>query len=133
MALRDSIERGALSWETGVVAAHHALNRTPYLDDKGGLNVAKMCAHRDFHHALGSGCGSPRLIELVDNLRDSAELYRAWATSIAHDDQRDVTAEHDQIARAALARDADAASAALRNHIERSTTALLRHAEDSRQ
>lgn len=128
MALRDSIERGALVWETGVVAAHHALNRTPYLDDKGGLNVAKMSAHRDFHHALGSGCGSPRLIELADNLRDSAELYRAWARSIAHDDERDVTAEHDQIARAALARDADAASAALRDHIERSTAALLRHA-----
>jgi DNA-binding GntR family transcriptional regulator len=129
MALRDSIERGTLAWETGVVAAHHALNRTPDLDDKGGLNVAKMCAHRNFHHALGSGCGSPRLIELVDSLRDSAELYRAWSRSIAHDYQRDVQAEHDEIARAALAHDADAASAALRDHIERSTAALLRHAD----
>jgi DNA-binding GntR family transcriptional regulator len=129
MALRDSIERGALSWETAVVAAHHALNRTPYVDDKGDLNAAKMLAHRDFHHALGSGCGSPRLIELVDNLRDSAELYRAWARSIAHDHERDVTAEHDEIARAALAHDADAAVAALRDHIERSTAALLRYAD----
>jgi len=128
MVLRDSIERGALSWETGVVAAHHTLNRTPLLDDKGELNAAKMSAHRDFHHALGSGCGSPRLIELVDNLRDSAELYRAWARSIAHDYERDVQAEHDEIVRAALARDADAASAALRDHIERSTAALVRHA-----
>ena len=128
MVLRDSIERGALDWETGLVAAHHALNRTPYVDDKGDLNPAKMSAHRNFHHALGSGCGSPRLIDLVDNLRDSAELYRAWARSIAHDHVRDVTKEHDNIVRAALAHDADAASAALRDHIERSTAALLRHA-----
>ena len=128
MVLRDSVERGALDWETGLVAAHHALNRTPYLDGKGDLNAAKMSAHRDFHHALGSGCGSPRLIELVDNLRDSAELYRAWSRSIAHDHGRDVTEEHDKIVRAALAHDADAASAALRDHIERSTAALLRHA-----
>jgi DNA-binding GntR family transcriptional regulator len=128
MVLRDSIEHGELAWETRVVAAHHALNRTPYLDDKGELNAAKMSAHRDFHHALGSGCGSPRLIELVDNLRDSAELYRAWSRSIAHDHERDVTAEHDEIVRAALAHDTDAASAALRDHIERSTAVLLRHA-----
>lgn len=130
MALRDSIERGELSWETGVVAAHHALDRTPYVNDTGGLNVAWMCAHRNFHHALGSGCGSPRLIELVDNLRDSAELYRAWARSIAHDHERDVRAEHDGIVRAVLAHDADRASAALRDHIERTTVALLRHAAD---
>lgn len=128
MVLRDSIERGALDWETGVVAAHHALNRTPMLDDKGELNVAKMCAHRDFHRALGNGCGSPRLIELVDNVRDSAELYRAWTRSIAHDYKRDVQEEHDAIVRAVLAHDADAASAALRYHIERSTAALVRHA-----
>jgi DNA-binding GntR family transcriptional regulator len=42
--------------------------------------------------------------------------------------ERDVQAEHDEIVRAALAHDANAASAALCNHIERSTTALLRHA-----
>lgn len=128
MALRDSIERGALDWETRVVAAHHALNRTPDVDDKGELNVAWLCAHRDFHHALGSGCGSPRLIDLVDGLRDSAELYRAWARSIAHDYERDVAAEHDAIVRAALARAADAASAALHDHVDRSAAALLRHA-----
>jgi DNA-binding GntR family transcriptional regulator len=128
MVLRDSIDRGTLDWETGLVAAHHALNRTPYLDGKGDLNAAKMSAHRYFHHALGSGCGSPRLIELVDNLRDSAELYRAWSRSIGHDHVRDVTEEHDKIVRAALVHDADAASAALRDHIERSTAALLRHA-----
>lgn len=29
MALRDSIERGALGWETCVVAAHHALKIAP--------------------------------------------------------------------------------------------------------
>lgn len=128
MALRDSIERGELRWETAVVAAHHTLNRTPDVDDKGDLNIAKLCAHRAFHHALASGCGSPRLIEMVDSLRDGAELYRAWARSIAHDYERDVQAEHDEIVRAALAHDAKGATAALRDHIERTTTALLRHA-----
>ena len=58
----------------------------------------------------------------------SAELYRAWSRSIAHDYERDVQAEHDEIVRAALAHDADGGSAALRDHIERSTAALLRHA-----
>lgn len=128
MVLRDSIERATLSWEKELVSAHYGLTRTPYLEGDGSLSPAWLRAHRTFHHALGAGCGSPRLVALADSLRDSAELYRAWTRTLAHDYERDVPAEHDDIARAALAHDAVEASAALRAHIERTTTVLLEYA-----
>jgi DNA-binding GntR family transcriptional regulator len=125
MVLCDSIELAPLSWEAELVGAHHALSRTPYLDDDGAPSPEWLRAHREFHHVLGSGCGSPRLIELTDGLRDSAELYRAWSRSLAGDYDRDVEAEHAEIAQAALARDADGAAIALRTHLEHTTSVLL--------
>lgn len=125
LTLRDSIENGDLPWETAVVAAHHALDRTPLIsEDPTSASTWRQC-HRAFHHALCAGCGSPRLEDLVTKLRDSAELYRIWSGSLGHDTTRDVPAEHRAIMVAALARDADVACKLLAEHITRTTSALL--------
>ena len=128
MILRDSIEGAGMEWETAVVSSHYALNRTDSILADGSLNTVWMQAHRAFHHALGSGCGSPQLIAITSALRDSAELYRAWAHTLADDSKRDVTAEHDRIVAAALARDSDAAVEALKIHIGHTSEILLRYA-----
>lgn len=129
MALRESIADGDLTWESSVVAAHHRLQRTSMTNEDGHLTAAWARAHRDFHHILLAGGRSSRLTGIADSLRDCSDLYIHWSRELARDDQRDVAAEHQEIADLTLARDADAAADALAQHIERTTVALVRYAE----
>ena len=128
-ALRDSIELGALEWATRTVASHFAMDRTPTFRGDGTVNPEWQQCHRAFHHALISGCGSPRLIAIAAALRDSADIYRAWGRSLARDTRRDVAREHGEIMTFALDGDADGAVQALTAHIERTAVVLLKYAE----
>lgn len=130
MTLRDSIAHGDLAWETGVVGAHHALERTPAVKVDPSSASTWRQRHRAFHQSLCAGCGSPRLEDLVTKLRDSADLYRIWSGTLGHDTGRDVAAEHRGIMDAALARDADLAVRLLTEHISRTTNTLLEVARE---
>jgi DNA-binding GntR family transcriptional regulator len=130
LTLRASIERGSVAWESGIVAALHALNRTTNVHEDGTFNAEWFGCHRAFHHALLAGCGSPRLLALADAERDRAELYRAWTRSLAHHVERNVRAEHETIAERTLAHDADGAAEALTAHIQKTTDLLLAYAEE---
>jgi len=117
-ALRDAIAQGDDAWEGRCVAAGHALglaerrigNQPRALDD------AWSSRHREFHLSLYAACGSPILLDLADVLFDNAERYRRWA---AHSRRapRQKHNEHQALLKAALERDADKASALLRQHI----------------
>ena len=131
LAVRRSVELGSLEWETALVAAHHHLAGTSITDSAGEVNETWIATHRRFHRALLAGCGSPRLEAIATSLRDSAELYRIWSRSIAHDDDRDIACEHRRLTQLALARDADGTADALAAHIQRTTDALLRHVADT--
>jgi DNA-binding GntR family transcriptional regulator len=128
-ALRSSVEHGDLTWETALVAAHHALERTPFVTEGPQAATTWRQRHRAFHQALCAGCSSPRLVNVVAQLRDAAELYRAWSRSLGHDTARDIAAEHRGILDAALARDPDRAGRLLADHLSRTTDALLRVAQ----
>ena len=125
LALRDSIEHGGIAWEALVVSTHHTLERTPVHCEDGRVNPEWLEVHRNFHQALLSGCGSPRLQMIANSLRDGAELYRVWSTTIAHDDERDLAAEHRAIMDAALSGNVETAVTELTAHITRTTAALL--------
>ncbi len=127
LAVRRSVEHGSLDWETALVAAHHHLAGTALTTPDGAVNEAWVATHRQFHRALLAGCASPRLQDIASALRDSAELYRIWSRSIAHDDDRDIACEHRRLTELALARDVDGTAEALAAHIQRTTDALLRH------
>jgi DNA-binding GntR family transcriptional regulator len=129
LALAESIKVGDLAWEASVLATHHALARTPMMTAAGHVDPAFTVAHRDFHHALLAGCGSSRLEDVATGLRDCAELYQHWSQEFARDVTRDIAAEHQTIAELTVARDEAGATAALRDHIERTTAALVRYAE----
>jgi len=124
LALRYSIERGDVEWESRLVAAHHLLERTPLLTDDGPERVSDEweAAHAAFHAALLDGCGSPRLLCMTQSLRDASELYRRWSQTLEKD--RDVAAEHRGLLDAALARDADLAVTRLREHFARTAQIL---------
>ena len=130
LVLRESIANGNLAWEAAIVASLHTLERTPFLDDQGEVSDDWTAAHRAFHRALLAGSGSRRLESVATSLRDCAELYRQWSRSLAHDKDRDIAAEHRHIIEATLASNADSATGALTAHIERTTSALLKHAEE---
>jgi GntR family transcriptional regulator, carbon starvation induced regulator len=130
-ALRRSIERGDLAWESALVAAHHRLAGTPMTsgDAPGQITGDWMDAHNAFHAATMRGCGSPRLIEIAASLGGSAGMYRHFSQRYDHG-RRDIAAEHRAIFEATLARDADLACRLHAEHIQRTaeivTKALTR-------
>jgi DNA-binding GntR family transcriptional regulator len=134
MALRYAILHGDLAWESEIVAAAYALERTPVEAGDGDQSLTDdwTGAHRRFHQALIAGCPNNRLRAVASSLRDAAELYRHWA-KLAEQPARDVDAEHGAIANAVLARDADLATGLLEQHL-RTTAGLFldrfsRHAD----
>src|ERR1700757_4232688 len=61
LALRLAVQRGDLQWETGILAAHHRLERTPVTRDDGTVSEDWSGHHRDFPPALLTGCSNRRL------------------------------------------------------------------------
>lgn len=134
-ALRRSIERGDLAWESDLVAAHHRLANTPMTaeGDPAQLTDEWMHAHNAFHAATMSGCGSPRLTGIAAGLGESAAMYRHFSQ---HYDQgkRDIAGEHRAIFEAVLARDADLACRLHAEHIQHTAdivVAALASAEEN--
>ena len=126
IAIRWAIERGGVAWEADIVAAFHRLRRHDKSEAgrPGHVSEAWRREHRDFHHALVAGCGSPLLLSTREALFDQAERY--VALSIAQrSPPRDDVAEHRRLMEAMLARDPDGAIAANRQHIERTTEKVL--------
>jgi DNA-binding GntR family transcriptional regulator len=130
LALRLAIERGDLQWETGILAAHHRLERTPVTREDGTVNEDWAVLHRDFHQALLTGCGNRRLESVANSLRDSAELYRRWYWVLTDDHQRDLAREHRQLRELTMARDTDRAIEVLTDHIDRAPSLLIAYARE---
>ncbi len=127
--IRLAVAAGDVEWESSVVAAHHTLERTPQsvASDQHRLSDDWVRAHARFHESILMGCQNRRLLEIAENLRASAELYRRWSVSLGGHDERDIPGEHRRILQAVLDRDADVAVAALSEHIS-ATSRRLEHA-----
>jgi DNA-binding GntR family transcriptional regulator len=125
-ALRRSIDRGDLIWETALVAAHHRLANTPMTsaDAPDQITDEWMQAHNAFHTATMSGCGSPRLVDITASLGESAAMYRHVSQRYAHG-RRDIAGEHRAIFEATVARDADLACRLHTEHIQRTADLVI--------
>jgi DNA-binding GntR family transcriptional regulator len=126
-AIRYAVQRGDVAWEGHVLAAHHTLDRTLQFDpdDPDRFTEEWAEAHANFHNTLLAGCNSRRLLAIAAQLRDGSELYRRWSHALTHDYARDLPAEHRSLLEAVLGRDEAAAAEVLRDHIRRTTNALL--------
>lgn len=135
-AFRQSIERADVEYEARVLASHHRLARTPAWvnDDKRTTTEEWARAHALFHAALLSAAPSPRLRNLAENLRETAELYRRWSGMVTtrRHPQRDVVGEHLALMQAALDHDADRAVLLLTEHINTTTILLEAFVEEHR-
>lgn len=132
LALRYAIAHGDLAWESAIVAAFYALERTPMSSEGGGGFVTDSgtaladdwtAAHSRFHTSLYAACPNQRIKATASNLRDAAELYRHW--SAQSKDPRDTNAEHQGIVDAVLARDTERAVGLLEQHLRHTARLLM--------
>jgi len=132
IALRWSIEKGGVEWEANLLGAFHRLSRQWKTGRAKAINSAWFQEHRRFHAALVAACGSPMLSVIRESLFAQAERYVALSI-ITKLPPRNDTAEHEQIMRAALTRNATRAVQLHSAHIERTTERVAKSlAEDSR-
>ena len=115
-ALRASIANGDQAWEERLILALHRMARMPFpTDDKP--NAEREAAHRGFHHALISACGSKWLLNFCEQLFDAADRYR-FLSRRQHASPQKRPDNHKDIMDAALRRDADEAVRLLKAHFQ---------------
>jgi DNA-binding GntR family transcriptional regulator len=116
VALERSIRLAGPDWDKRITAAYRAFEDTqgtgPATTRADALNWSAV--HRAFHEALFEDCNSPWLLRFVGVLGDHSERYRmlSMRRGLRHSLQ-----EHRDIYEAAMARDSDLATDALRRHL----------------
>lgn len=117
-ALRLSIDCGDDAWEERVVGAAHSLGLAEQRlgDGPVALDEVWSTRHRNFHLAIYSGCGSPLLLNLIEQLFDNAERYRRYSARFRVVERRKGR-EHQELAEAVLKRDKRTAVALMKKHI----------------
>jgi len=123
LALSNAIARGDINWESDVMRAVYKLNRIVRdQDDVKSLDAWER-AHRQFHLTLIAGSKMPMLVNFCDILHNLNDRYRRIFL-VKRGGDRNVAAEHSEIAQAAVARDSAFACEKLREHIQRTGTNL---------
>ena len=108
---------GYEAWEEQVVLSFHRLNRL----EQAGLNGETHrtpeweIAHRDYHTALLSACGSELLLDFCARLHEQTLRYRSLVEVVEYRDVHECS-EHRKIQEAVLARDIERATAMLHEH-----------------
>ena len=110
-----SFANADVEWEGRVVSAHHKLASTDRLMENG-LGELEQWKRYDgeFHQALISNCGSRTLMEMHALVFDKYFRYQMVAFSYRGSEPAE---QHKALLEAALKRDAKAATATLRTHV----------------
>lgn len=126
LCLENAIHNGDLKWETNIVATEFELSRLSLQDPTDPARVSETWAeaHKRFHEALVSACDSPWLLRLRELLFVQSERYRRVSVPLNRV-KRDLASEHREIADAAVNRDTEKATAAIRAHLEKTTRILI--------
>jgi DNA-binding GntR family transcriptional regulator len=118
--LSGAIQHADIGWEGRVLAALHELARTP--EERGvredSVSAQWASAHANFHQVLVSTCPNPWYLKMRANLYLHSERFLALAM-VSRPTDRDLRAEHTEIAEAAIARDEPAACALMTLHLNR--------------
>jgi DNA-binding GntR family transcriptional regulator len=103
------------------------LTKTYRVADRSAASAEWIAAHDAYHYALVSACGSPRLLQLRQQLYDQSERYRKLEATIGKD--RNPDDEHKRLADAVIERDVPLATRLLKSHIELTTENILKAME----
>ncbi len=124
ITLSLSIAQGDIEWETNLVGAWHRLSKfSERLIEDPDVAEQWATAHAAFHQALVAACGSNKLLQIRSQLYQQSERYRRFSGVVAR--ERNVSAEHQRIFEATLARDAAAATEAIADHLRFTTEVIL--------
>jgi DNA-binding GntR family transcriptional regulator len=134
LVLQMAVVEGDVQWESRAVAAHHVLERAPFIsgDDPDHPTDEWTAAHAAFHLALVDGCTNRRLLNVARTLREEAELYRQWSVSFGQEPERDLAGEHHALLEAAVGREPELAARLMRDHINHTAQLLISVAVDER-
>lgn len=131
LCLKRSMDRGDPAWEADILHALHMLVRAPLPSSDNDRATATDWEqrHRKFHACLVSACGSAWHLKFWNMLVDHSGRYRKLRL-LNHQtlaaDVRNVNAEHEEIAEAVIAREADRAIALMDDHLRRTEAAVAR-------
>jgi GntR family carbon starvation induced transcriptional regulator len=116
-ALRESVESGDAAWEERVVISFHRLSRLEEGVDKDVQHRTPEweAAHRDYHLALLSACGSNILLEFCRQLHEQTLRYRSLVEVVKYRDIHECS-EHRDLQEAVLDRDVERAVSMLHAH-----------------
>lgn len=126
IALRQSIARGDVEWQSNVLAAHHRMSHTPMVrvEEPTKLNPDWLARHEEFNLVMMQACGSPRLLQIIRQLAEAAAMYhRALLPAVS--DNRKLESEHSALLDAILAGDPDTAVQVLTSHLEQTRDLML--------
>jgi DNA-binding GntR family transcriptional regulator len=125
-ALRRSMQTAEPAWEERLLLAAHRLARTPNSAARSDFreNPDWERQHAAFHAALIGGANSRWIAGFGETLNEQFRRYRALAMRAAFPN-RDARAEHEALARAALAGDPEPAVRLLRAHYRRTAGIIL--------
>lgn len=126
-ALRSSIERGGIEWESALLANYHRLVKTPPPSSPENLPAWDE-AHRRFHEALLAGCQSRWTLKMCRMLFDQSERYRNLAYTGTSKYKRDLRSEHRLLMEATMARDPEKATQLLADHYTATKQIILKDA-----
>jgi DNA-binding GntR family transcriptional regulator len=124
--LESAIRNGNLQWESSIMALLFELSKLKLADpnDQRHLNGTWADTHKRFHEALVAACDSPWLLRMRETLYLHSERYR-WMSLPRDRRQRNLQAEHEAIAAAAVARDSGKACSLLSQHIAKTTQIVV--------
>ncbi|TMV91789.1 FCD domain-containing protein [Thioclava sp. BHET1] len=118
-ALRSAIDNGNENWETTIVGLHYKLNLIESLpwQDRMARHSEWVQRHRDFHDALVAACTDAWLFRLRSMMFNQLDRYRfvTKKTPLGLGEHKFI--EHREIMDATIARNADAATSLLEEHI----------------
>lgn len=129
-ALRQSVRHGDAQWEAALVQSFELLSKTEVdLAESGSDRWERR--NKAFHEALIAGFDSNWSKYLLAILYRHAERYRhiTWRLTAAHASGRDAHKEHEDIFRAAIARQDARAALALEAHVRLTHDIVKRQAQ----
>jgi DNA-binding GntR family transcriptional regulator len=124
LGIRLAIERGDDHWESSVLAAFHTLAKSSGRGGQQLFDPEWEKRHRTFHDSLYAACGSPILLAQIAQLNNQWARYRLLSGRYMSQ-QRDILREHTELKDSTVARDPVAATAAIQQHIQRSTDSII--------
>ena len=125
-ALVDAIAHGDDQWEANVVANAHALSliERKITDSNLALNDEWSTRHRTFHLSIYEGSPSKLIKGILVNLFDNGDRYRKFS-ALHRTVNRKKNNEHQQILKAVIDRDTEAAVELLKTHIQATESLVI--------